>query len=286
MFKPAIVLLPLLLSARAGAETAPYTTKQIVIVDGINFTTTGLPKSVRERERFFVVLTQKLREKGWTSPAPISESLCSAARDCLGYIVQESHAPYVLRLTGEGNLKVGYTLHLQLYSAATRNSQRTNTFCEICVTDGIATSTAELALGLLADAARDDDETVRKVASPATAIDTRNGELVTPPPVAQARRLSWLPWSLIGAGAVGLGLGAWALYEDGKPSGNAHADVHADPGLPSVVQDHHSSRTLGIVGLAAGGALAATGILWLTLSSSSTTTVAVSPNHVVLSLRY
>jgi hypothetical protein len=265
-------------------------TNQIVIVDGINFTTTGLPKSVQERERFFVVLAQKLRDKGWTVPAPISEALCATARDCLGFIVQESHAPYVLRLTGEGNLKVGYTIHLQLYSAATKHSQRTNTFCEICVTDGIATSTADLALGLLADAARDDAVTAKdsqKPDSPGLPPSTvGKGELVSPPASSEPRRLSWLPWSMIGVGAVGLGVGAWILHEDGKSSGSARVDANAEPGMPLVLRDHHTSKTMGVITLVAAGAVAAGGILWLALTPSGTATVALSPNQVALTVRY
>jgi len=266
----------LLLPARAGAEIPP-STEQLVIVDGINFTTNGLPKSVHERERFFAVLNQKLREKGWNATTPIAESLCSPARDCLGYIAQQSHAPYVLHVTGEGNLKIGYSLRLQLYSAATKRSQRTNTFCEICVTDGIASSTADLALGLLADAARDDEEVSR---------NTRESQLtassVAPAPLTQPRRLSWIPWSMIGAGALGLGIGVWALYEDGETSG----DSHATGSTPLLVQDHHASKAFGLISLAAGGALAATGILWLARTPSATATVAVSPKHIAFSLRY
>ena len=279
MLKLGLVLLLILLPSRASAESLDPLASQIVIVDGINFTTTGLPKSLRERERFFSVLGQKLREKGWIVAPPIAESLCSPVRDCLAYLAQESHAPYVLHLTGEGNLKVGYKLHLQVYSAATKRSQRTNTFCEICVTDGIATSAADLAIGLLADAARDDRE------APEAVAEARSSELTSPaavalPEVPQPRRLAWIPWSMLGAGAVSIGFGAWALYEDGKPSGDSHGDV----GRPVLVQDRRASKTIGIVSLAVGGALTAGGVLWLALTPSAA--VSASTDHVALKLRF
>jgi hypothetical protein len=274
--KVGLVLLVFLLPARLRAESPPPPANQIVIVDGINFTTTGLPKSVRERERFFNVLEQKLRQKGWALAAPIAESLCSPARDCLGYLAQEAHAPYVLHLSGEGNLKVGYSLHLEVYSAATKRSQRTNTFCEICVTDGIATSAADLATGLLADAARDD----RQTADAARGAELTTPATVAPPAVAQPRRSTWIPWSMLGAGAVAVGFGAWAIHEDGNPSGDSYGDV----ARPLLVREHRASQTMGIVAAAVGGAIAATGVLWLALTPS--TAVSASTNHVALKLRF
>lgn len=53
---------------------------------------------------------------------------------------------YVVRLSGEGNLVRGYTLHLRLYSRATQRSQQATAYCDICVTDRMAKIASDFAL--------------------------------------------------------------------------------------------------------------------------------------------
>ena len=277
-------LLACILSLAAPVASAPASaaTGKVAIIDGIHFRTEGLHTTVPEADHFYKVLLQELAEKGWTPIAPpVSQDVCRgsiAGRDCLAYIARESGAAYVLRLTGEGNLKEGYALRLEAYSAATKHSQRSNDVCDVCLTDDIAHSAAELSLGLLADAVKDDAETRR-------ADELRNENaalarsLTSASPTIKVRHLAWIPWSLVGAGVVGIALGSWWIHEDGRSKGFRASS-------PVISEDYYSSKSLGIASLIGGVALLAGGTIWLAITPSSTASVSASPNHVAFSLRY
>jgi hypothetical protein len=263
-----------LFSLQASAESP---SQKLAIVDGINFTTDGIPKTVNERDRFFTVLTKKLADNGWSVLQPIRQDSCNSSRLCLAALAEQLPVAYVLRITGEGNLKVGYTLHYQLISSATKHVQKTNTFCEICITDDVSATSAELTLGLLGDARWDDAESAQQ--KPPT---TMTKDVVSSPVIPdQPRRATWVPWSMVGVGAIGLAYGACALYENGKTTKNvpvAFSQVSA--------KERYSSKTLGILGLVGGGALAAAGTLWLVLTPSGSTAAAIAPGQISLNLRY
>lgn len=273
-----------LVARTALGEPAATEPRKVVIIDGINFKTEGLRTTVREADHFYDVVVQRLKDKGWSPMTPpIAQALCGGAGaggDCLAYVVRESGAAYVLRLTGEGNLREGYSLHLEVYSSKTKHSQKSSHVCDVCLTDDIARSAAEVSLGLLADAVKDDADTKREIeqqAASANATETR--ALKTAPPVSEPRHLSWIPWSMVGVGVIGVALGAWWLHEDGQSKGFQATS-------PVISNDYYSSQSVGITSLVGGLALLAGGAVWLALTPSSTVSVSASPSHVALGLRY
>jgi hypothetical protein len=254
----------------------------LAVVDGINFTTEGMPKAANEREQFFKFFKEKLAAKGWTVISVVGESFCGATapNDCLASLAKES--PYVLRLTGEGNVKLGYTIHLELYSGATKRTSKNNTICETCFTDDIATFSADIARGLLQDAMTDDGDAkqreskVQELPTPGTRLDN-----ISTPAGPSTPSLSWLPWSMVAVGAGGLVFGGLAVAEDGKTHGGVPPATSLAP-----TRGHYSSRSLGILSLIGGGALAIAGTTWLIWPTSKTTALSVSPTHLSFSLRY
>ena len=197
MYRLCVAILLFSLAGVARSEPAVAATYQVAVVDGINFTTDGMPKAANEREQFFKFFKEKMVAKGWTVISVVSEASCGAAEphDCWPTLAKES--PYVLRLTGQGNVKLGYTIHLELYSGATKRTSKNNTICETCFTDDIATFSAEIAQGLLRDAMTDDANAKRAAQEPPTQGTRR--DIISTPAVSKRSQPSWLPWSMVGS---------------------------------------------------------------------------------------
>jgi tetratricopeptide (TPR) repeat protein len=104
-----------------------------------------------------------------------------------------------------------------------------------------------------------------------------------PPPVVVRKRPFYtdvLGGVLVGAGAVGLGVGATFWVMSGKRGDEAaSAATYAD--YERAVHDGEQQRTIGIVGLAAGGALVVGGVLRYALHGGGTERVpdvAIAPH--------
>jgi hypothetical protein len=254
------------------------------VVDAVKFITVGIPNTIHERERFLITFTHRMGEKGWTAVEAFADGLCSPSSDCLPKVGQQTGSKYVLRITGEGNLKLGYTLHLDLYSSATTHTQRTTAFCDICGTDRMAEIASDFALELLTTATKDEQslklgptKTSSHLSPPLTNSPPPtvgvSRPLLPPVPSQPSKLATWLPWTMIGVGLLSAGYGAWALYKDGACS---------DPVLEPVASCHRtSSKTLGAVALTGGGLLVLTGTLWMLSASLS-----ASPNRIALNVRF
>jgi hypothetical protein len=270
-------LLLLFFSLPSATGVAQSSARKVAIIDGVTFKAEP-GDTVREADHFYKVVTQKLTAKGWAPIPPVSESVCrhavAAGGDCLGYVAHEAEADYVLRVTGDGNLMEGYSLRVEVYSPRTLHTQKTTNLCDVCVTDGIAQSTATISLDLLADAVKDDADTERE-------RRLAGRDLVSGPSVSEPTNLSWIPWSMVGVGSIGIGIGTWWLSKNGSSK-----DLHPASASPVLSNDYYSSKSLGLASVLGGAAMAAGGILWIALSPSSSASVIASPNHVAFNLRY
>jgi hypothetical protein len=250
-----------------------------VVVDAVSFITTGVPKAVHERERFFILLRDRLSESGWAATVRPADASCGTGRECLARTQEQTGADYVVRVSGEGNLLRGYTLHLQVYSPVTRHVQRAATFCDLCATDRIAGIAAEFAIALVTDTVKEEqaarlESGQRETPSPpqphplappltgasSATVPVPSAELVAlprgPTGLAWPSWVPWLSWSLVGAGAVGAAYGGWALYENGRYTGAPRVDANQ-----TLVRDRYASGAVGATALAVGAGLAVVGAL-------------------------
>ena len=269
-------LLLFLFSVPSATVFAQSSARKVAIIDAVTFKAEP-GTTVREADHFYKVVAQKLTAKGWSPSPPVSESICrrpDAEGDCLGYVARETAADHVLRVSGHGDLMEGYTLRVEVYSPRTRHTQKATNTCDVCVTDGIAQSTASISLDLLEAAVKDDAEAAQERLS-------AGRDLVSGPSVSEPTNLSWIPWSMVGVGAIGIGLGSWWLYRNGSSK-----NFHPASSSPVFDNDYYSSKSRGLVGVIGGAAVAAGGILWIALSPSSSASVIASPSHVSLNLRY
>jgi PEGA domain len=90
----------------------------------------------------------------------------------------------------------------------------------------------------------------------------------------------WIPWTLVGVGLAAVGYGIVALVEDGKQTGT----YHVTSGY--VTREQYDSKAIGIVSTTAGALLAVGGGFWLYRTYSSSASVAVSPSHIALNVRF
>ena len=264
--------------AFAQAPTPTFPPRKIAVVTAVKFITAGLPKSIHERERFLATFTRRLNEKGWTTVEATTN--CTSAADCLPEVGQQAHTSYVLRIAGEGNLEYGYNLQLELYSSSTARVQKALAYCDLCNADKVAGIAAPFALDLLATTTKE-EQALQQPANQHTAHATLPTHNSQPPrdivskPVAPAlhQTRAWIPWSMLGVGALGMVYGAYALHKNGECSETSRQPVFAC--------DRISSRTLGVAALASGGILFIGGGIWKLASALS-----VSPDHVALNVRF
>lgn len=267
-FATALVVLVALLPSRGRAQgEAPVSeTATVALVDAVSFITAGVPKAVNERERFFASLRKKLGDSGWATVVHAADPGCAGDNACLAHVAQAAAVPYVLRVSGEGNLLSGYTMRLAVYAAATGHVQQAAAFCDICITDRMAGIAADFARGLLADAIKD-ERAVRQERRPSPATPQAQAETIAllphpaaePPPSHASRSfLWWLSWGVVGAGVAGMAYGGWALHEDGKLAG----DTHVGAGQ-TLSRDRYASNAVGATTLAVGAGLTLLGVVLL-----------------------
>lgn len=277
-------------AARADSGPLPSQGNKLLVVDAISFTTTGVPKTVHERERFFATLRKAMGEKGWATIVQPADPSCISGDDCLVAVTQNADAPYALRISGEGNLVRGYTLHLRLYSPATKRSQQATAYCDICATDRMAEIASDFALRLINDAAKEERTTKqdekRPVASaltpkPEAPAASGIGIVPAPPGPPSSHVVPVLCWSMVGVGVLAMAYGGWALYKNGNSSGNGELSS-----TQVLARDRYSTTTLGATSLAVGGALALIGAIILMTEPRAATAVSLASSANGLSLRF
>jgi len=189
VLKIGLLFLLTILSTGAFAQTPTptYPTRRVAVVDAVKFITTGIPKTIHERERFIATFIRSMGEKGWTAIEASTNGTCSTSPDCLPKVAQQAAANYVILITGEGNLKLGYTLHLDLYSSVTTHTQRTTAFCDICGTDRMAEIATDFALDLLTASAKEDHPPKQQPTWPPSQVppipnSSLPSAIVAPPP--------------------------------------------------------------------------------------------------------
>jgi len=119
-----------------------------------------------------------------------------------------------------------------------------------------------------------------QVLAPAVGTAVAQAPVRAPPPASEGSRLGWVPWALAGVGALVVGYGGWALYEDGRPTGACVGTVSGR------TCEYYSSKSVAIGGMVGGGVLMVTGAIWGLTMRGRTTTVAASANRVVLNVRF
>jgi len=151
-----------------------------------------------------------------------------------------------------------YRLHLMLEDAQTGNTLvARDDVCEICTEKDAADAVNIAASALKTALDHTPRPSTRQAARPAppASVDVR-GEA----PSRAGTRSRWrrvLPWVAVGVGAAGIGVGAYYLAIDGK-------GLDCVPGICGRSND---SKALGIGILAAGAAVAATGLVFVLLPS-------------------
>lgn len=289
----ALLSLPLALlflspsSALAATESADSAGGTVALIDAITFNTAGIPKSVREKERFFETFLKELGAKGWTVLAPpLGDDVCIGISQCLRAVAVSAGTGHTLRLAGEGSLRQGYTIKVELYSTATTQTERSTAYCDVCNTDRIASITADFAAKLLASAKEEAGARQRAGNHRATQVPSEvavGGQPVpaTAPPVSTSPSLRWVAWTMVGVGAGAMVYGGWALSRNGDSSGDYQSDSPT-----TFDREIYSSKTIGYTGLIGGGLLALAGTIWLIATPSRGVAIAASPNRVSLSLRF
>jgi hypothetical protein len=270
VFKPYLAFLLLLTTSQASAQEDANVSRKVAVLDAVKFNATRSSRNLREKERFDTGFERTLGSAGWTA-VPVPGETCSSGPDCLPAVSQHVGVGYVLRITGEGNAQYGYRLNIELFSAVTKQTQKGAAFCDICNADRVAEIAGRFAIEQLTAVTKEERPKEQPLPLPAPAPET-TPNLVSPPQVSEPSRISWIPWTMIGAGALAMGYGAWALYENGHSAGSPHLAG------ARVQHDHYSSITLGIATMAAGGVLATLGTFWVLATPSS--------SHVSVSLRF
>ena len=161
-----------------------------------------------------------------------------------------------------------YRMHLMLEDAQTGNTLvARDDVCEIC-TEKDAADAVNIAASALKTTLDHTARTMPQAAKPvAPPLETKPQP--APRPTVGARLRKILPWVAIGAGAVGMGIGAYYLAIDGK-------QTDCPPG-PGMCQHLNDSKTWGIEGRAIGGAVAATGLVFVLIPPRTDAPKATAP---------
>lgn len=283
---PKAIPLLLALATTALASAVPAQTiapnrppRLVALVDAVKYTT-GIARNLHEREVFLASFERSLAESGWTTIQATGTPVCSASTDCLPNVGKLASTKHVLRLTGEGNAKYGYNMEVELYSGATAQTQKVGAYCDICNAERMGATVARFALQLLATAANQDEAPKHQHTGPAPAaaplapkVQPARDIVSTPNIPHLHNHISWIPWSMIGVGALGIAYGGYALHENGECSQTSRQ--------PVFTCDRISSRTLGLAALASGGVLFIGGGIWKLIS-----TLSFSSNHIALNVRF
>ena len=275
-----------LFSSEANAQ--PF--RGVVLVDVVKFP----PKaSAQAHLRLRAAMEEALTPKNWFL-APTNQPIadCGDTSECMGKIATDTRTQYVLRVSGQKTRALGYDITLNLFTTTTgytRSSHAACDFCDPATMSKIASDTAvEMLTSVLKEETSKEEASQREKAIRATApvpqiavqtpAPAPQPAIQVPPPEPQTPSRLWIPWTLVGVGAAGLIYGGMAMVESGKSSGSFYSGSSTTYG-----HDTYSSKTRGISALAVGGALFATGAIWI---GSSLVSASASPNHVAISLRF
>ena len=293
MFKPLLTLLTIVAGWSASHEAFAQPLRTVAFVDAVKFSS----KAIQAHDHFRAALEEALSPKNWflaPTGQPISD--CGAGADCMLSVADQFNTNYVLRIAGRKSQEYGYEISLDAYSKSAALLRSSIASCDICDSSRLAELASKSALELLASLVKDEAakrEKVKQAAAAASAAvppvtmpapSPPPGAIMPPPPpppapVAQPVTRSWIPWTLIGVGAVAAVYGAWAVHEDGQTGS-------CSPTAPGLACDRTSSNTRGIVGLVGGGLMAAVGVTWILGTPTHTTIVTASANHVALNVRF
>jgi hypothetical protein len=260
--------------------------RTVAFIDAVKFPA----KATQAHGRLRATLEETISPKSWflvETPRPIAD--CGATPDCMAKVARDVNTQYVLRIAGQKSQEYAYEISLGLYSAALGGVRESLATCDICDPGRMAEVASKAAVDLLVSVQKEEaslrERAKQEAPVPSIASQPPSAPpaaLVTPPPVpsVEPATRSWIPWTLIGVGAVATVYGVWATHENGQSTGSCSDS----PTRTSC--DHYSSQAQGIVGIVGGGALMLTGAVWLFTASTHATTVAVSPNHVALNVRF
>lgn len=273
------LIVALAFDGQAQAQTWPPRT--VTVVDNVT-----LPARVpRAHERMRAKLESALSAEGWAVVQALPHTACSHSADCLPKVAKQAGSSYALRLSGEGNSENGYNVTLDLFSTAD-NQVRTNAaYCDLCNVDSLAEIVKRMGMEMFttAEKAATKPRLNRTALSPApapTPAKPTPNLVAQPMPKQESGSATWVPWTLVGAGAVVTGYGLWALHKDGSASGSC-SPTH-DP----TTCDRYSARGLGLGTAIGGGVVLLTGAIWGIISLTSSTSVSASPKHVAINVRF
>lgn len=288
MTKILLAILTLVAGWSVSHEAMAQPLRTVAFIDAVKFP----PKATQAHVRLRATLDEALSPKNWflaTTGRPIAD--CGGTPNCMAKVASETSTQYVLRISGQKSQEYAYEIGLDLYSTALGGMRGSLATCDICDPGRMAEVASKAAVDLLASVAKEEADLkvrAKRVAPPPVPPVASQfpsappAALVTPPtvPIAEPASRSWIPWTLIGVGAVAAVYGGWAIHMDGQSTEScSDSPTH-------TTCDRYSSQTRGIVGMVGGGALLLTGAIWLRATSAHTTTVAVSPNHVALNVRF
>jgi hypothetical protein len=278
------ILVLLILAAAGFASPAAFAQplRIVAVIDAVKFP----PKAKQAHERLREALQEALAPKSWFLAEQRRIADCGGTLECMGKVARETGTSYVVRLSGTRTRDDGYDLTVELYTAQSTSIESGSAVCDHCDLQRINEAAGKTVLDLLAGALK--AEAARKEAKkappalppPAPPPPPPTPELVTPPPAPAPTSVRWLPWTLIGVGAIAAGYGTWALVKNGSATGSC---TEQPSGLHCA---HYSSGILGAGLLVGGGALVVAGAFWLLMTPSHSAAVTASPNHVALHVRF
>jgi hypothetical protein len=265
----------------AVAATTPLA-RAVIVVDGVSLA----PKVPQAHERMRTHLEAALARENWALVRVAGADDCDPT--CEARLVDETGAKYLLRLTGDRNQDDGYDVVVNLVRPARGSTRITKAYCDYCTIERMADVVGRTATQMLASAASEEPPEPKIVSDPQlpqqeTPVPPSPGPepnpaLATPGPQPPTG-YGWLPWTLIGVGAIAAGYGAWALHEDGKATGTCSL-------ARTTTCERYDSEGIGIVALAGGGLLAVTGLVWEIVRLTRGPEIAFSPNSVSLTARF
>jgi hypothetical protein len=258
----------------------------VAFIDAVKFP----PKAKQAHEHLRAAMEEALARKNWflvQTDRPIED--CGDSPECLASVAKSTATQYVLRISGQKTRDVGYDVTLDVFTTAAGYSRSSHATCDMCdpasMSEIASGSAVELLTSVLKEEANLREKAKRATVRPPIAAQVPSppppAALVMPPPVpvAEPASRSWIPWTLIGVGAVAVVYGGWAIHEDGQTGS-------CSPTAPGLACDRTSSNTRGIVSLVGGGLMAAAGVIWILATPTHTTTLTASPNHVALNVRF
>jgi hypothetical protein len=276
----AIIFLP---ARQAAAQQA---TGSVAFIDAFKFPA----KAKQAHDRLRASMEEALSRSGWSLKQGPAD--CGITNECMTKVARETGATYVLRVSGQRSQEFGYDVSLDLYSLASGHLRGAISSCDICDSKRMSETAGKAAVDLLAKTVREDSELREAankqatppppIAAPAPAAPAPAPAVLIPPPqpTAESHHNSWIPWSMIGVGAIGMAYGGWALYKNGSSAG-----YHLSSSS-TYAHDTYTSNTVGVTTMVGGGLFALAGVIWLISTPSHSMAVSASPNHVALSMRF